>query len=466
MSGKPLRRYAAAKSDRLTADFMGNSNSANQIIASSLSLLRSRSRQLCMDNDYAKRFLGMVSANVVGSNGIALQSSLSTRDGKPISKIRDVVEHHWRVWGKRDNCTMSGRSTWRDVQNQIIRALARDGEVLVRKVKGGNLPYGMALHVIEADYLAHTYNLNDSKRIITMGVEHNGYGKPIAYHLYNKHPGDRNGHLLNENLERVPAEDLLHLYVEDRPGQMRGVPWFHTAIRRLNMLGKYEEAEQVAAREAASKMGFFYSPDGTGLTGEQDEKGNLITESEPGMFEQLPDGVHFSAYDPQHPVSAFSDFVKAVLRGAASGLGVSYNTLANDLEGVNFSSIRSGVLEEREQWRSLQAWFIDQFCQPVFDAWLETAVLTNDDMQNAFERYGDRLSQVRWQPRGWAWVDPLKDQQANKGAIDLGVLTRSDIAAQQGKDLEEIFEQLAREQALAKQFGLALESGKSGEVNE
>ncbi|MBK7121299.1 MAG: phage portal protein [Comamonadaceae bacterium] len=62
--------------------------------------------------------------------------------------------------------------------------------------------------------------------------------------------------------------------------------------------------------------------------------------------------------------------MKTRLRSIASGMGVTYHGLANDLEGVNFSSIRSGTLEERDAWMVLQDWFAEAFLRPVFGEWL------------------------------------------------------------------------------------------------
>ena len=76
----------------------------------------------------------------------------------------------------------------------------------------------------------------------------------------------------------------------------------------------------------------------------------------------------------------------------------------------------------------------------------------------------EKFTEVAWQPRGWSWVDPLKDQQANAEGVALGVMTRQDIAAAQGKDLEEIFEQLQREKSLADQYGLSFEAEPTEEI--
>ena len=147
------------------------------------------------------------------------------------------------------------------------------------------------------------------------------------------------------------------------------------AINALKMLHGYREAELVAARVSAAKMGFITSPDGDGYTGEDLEDTHApIMNAEPGSFEQLPAGMTVQSFDPQHPVTAFSDFHKAVLRGISSSLGVSYAALASDLESVNYSSIRQGALDERDHYRTLQQLMIDHFVMPVFEAWLAAAM--------------------------------------------------------------------------------------------
>lgn len=242
----------------------------------------------------------------------------------------------------------------------------------------------------------------------------------------------------------------------ERPSQSRGVPWMHSAMTRLNMLGGYEEAELIAARVGASKMGFFVSPDGAGYTGQDEEDGAPIMEADPGTFEQLPSGMDFRTFDPEHPVTAFSDFEKAILRGIASGLDISYNTLANDLEGINFSSIRHGSLEDRDTYRMLQRWVIEHFCEEVFEDWLLMS-MTTGRITLPITKF-DKFNAPVWRARGWSWVDPLKDIQANNLAVEQGTKTRTMIAAEQGLDIEEVFEQLAFEKQLADQYGLKFQS--------
>ena len=460
---KPRRRkqhkrlFAAAQQDNLTADFLGTYLNANSELLHGLETIRGRSRQLANDNDHFRKFLQLVKSNVVGVNGIVLQSKARQKNGELDRADIKIIEKAWQEWSRKENASMSGRLSWIDQQRVIIETVARDGEVLIQKVKGADNPFGFSLHVMECDRLNILNNQRPQQgNRVTMGVEHDSWGKAHAYHLLSEHPGDTNGAAYGGlQYKSIPASDVIHAFMTERPEQLRGLPWAVTAIRRLNTLGKYEEAELVAARLGASKMGFFTSPDGEGYVpdDESDDLG-LISEVEPGIFEQLPEGMGFQAFDPTHPTTAFDAFTAAILRGVSSGLNVAYSSLSNDLTSVNFSSIRSGVIDEQDQWKMIQKWMIEPVCVPVFQEWLKMPITTGALPSPMSRLY--KFQAVAWQPRGWQWVDPLKDVKAQVEAIKLGVLSRADVAAAQGKDLDEVFEQLKREEDRAKELGLTI----------
>jgi lambda family phage portal protein len=128
---------------------------------------------------------------------------------------------------------------------------------------------------------------------------------------------------------------------------------------------------------------------------------------------------------------------------------------------VNFSSIRAGLLDERDMWRVRQQWLIESFHKPVFRMWLQQAILAgrvNVQMRDEEEI----LDQIEWHPRGWPWVDPQKDMQANIEGVQNGFSTRSRVLAAQGYDLEDTLEELAAEEALIKSYGLKLGTDAKG----
>ena len=170
---------------------------------------------------------------------------------------------------------------------------------------------------------------------IKMGVEVDKYDKPVAYHLYKDHPYDRNYLAENQHII-VPASEIIHAYLPSRAEQTRGVSLVATSMANVKMLNGYLEAEIVAARVGASKMGFFTSPDGDGYVGdgEFEDTFNPSMNAQAGVFEQLPAGMDFKEFSPTHPTSAFDSFTTSVLRSIASGLNISYHSLSNDLTSV------------------------------------------------------------------------------------------------------------------------------------
>ena len=447
------RSFAAAKARDIYAGFLGTSASINDDLRHGLRTLRFRSREICQDNDYASRFLNMVAANVVGNNGIRLQNQAVGPDGTPDAENRTKIETAWKAWGSRGVCDVTGRMSWVDAQNLIVKTLARDGEVLIVDHVGYGNGFGYAIQVLECDRLDENMNteLQNGNRIV-MGVEEDPFGKPVAYHLLADHPGDRIRSFHGRWYERIPAERVNHLFILVRPEQSRGYPWLTTAMLRLNMLGGYEEAEWTAARISSCKMGVITTPDGDSFDGDdEDADGNLVMDTEPGEWRQLAKGQQFDTFDPKHPNSSYGDFVKGVIRGAASGLNVTYTALANDLEGVNFSSIRAGVLDERDSWRALQSFVTDALCDRVYRVWLGHAFLGNLDIP---PRKLPLVAPARWVPRGWAWVDPLKDVEAAERAVALGIGTRTDAAAALGRDFNDVVAQLAKENEILEEAGL------------
>lgn len=454
------RAYHAAKVSRLNTDWVTGATSANSEIKGSLKALRARARQLERDNDYARRYFKALENNVLGSNGVQLQAKAKDIDGTSDTFANNAIERAWKKWGRMGNCTVTGKHSWHDVQRVVLRSVARDGSVLVRKVRGYDNAFRYALQILEADLLAHDMNGMDKKtgNSIRMGVEQDKWEKPVAYHLHSSHEGDDFPLSDSRKTERVPADEILHVYMSERPHQATGVPWLCSAMSRLNQLSAYEEAELISARIGASKMGFYVKGEGgEGYQGEEDASGNLITEAEPGSFEQLPAGLDFKTFDPQHPTGNYQHFIKACLRGVASGLGISYNSLASDLEGVNYSSIRAGLLEEREEWQSIQRWFITHLLDEVYADWLNYALLSGE-LQLPAGKYS-KFRSVEWKARRWPWVDPLKDAQANILQISNGLKSRRQIVSEAGGDIEDTYNQIADDVALAEGKGISVDAG-------
>lgn len=450
---KGRRSFAGAQTTHLTASWTNQSTHVNADLQQGLVKLRGRSRDLEQNNDYARKFLSMVETNVVGHSGFSLFCEPPTPKGT-VDRL-DAARLETEFWKWATDCEVTGLS-FVELQRLFIRTVARDGEVLVRDVARGTFGYQMQL--IDPQRLDDQYS-DDlvSGNKVRMGVEYDAIGAVHAYWLTETDAADpRNAATLGGRKRvRVPAAECRLYFPRQSIGQLRGIPMMSSALLRMQMLGGYEEAAVVAARVGAAKLGALKSQDGD-ISGMGEPSGaDTMIDGEPGSFINLPPGTELQAWNPDYPHQQFGEFVRACLRGISSGLGVSYATLANDLENVNYSSIRAGVLEEREVWKALQGWMIDAFLVPMFGKWLRFALVSGQLDPLPVSRY-DKFATHRWQGRRWDWVDPEKDMNANILAIQYGLKSRKEIVAEQGRDLADVWSDLEQEQADAKAAGIVL----------
>lgn len=441
-AGAQVRRFEAARLDRLTSDWLATNASINHELQSDLDRLRARGRQLVNNNDYARKFRGMVENNIVGPAGVRLQARVEDGPGRPDRLANIAVEQAWAEWGAA--CDVTGQMSLRDLCEALVGALPSDGEFLVRLVKGADAGnrFNLALQVIDVDRIDTAFNGSWGGNTVIMGVEVNAWRRPVALHLFAAHPSD--GARSSRQRIRVPADELLHRFKVERAEQVRGIPWMAPGMLSLHHLGGFMLSAVLAAEHGANHYGFFTTPDGVpppiggAQAGGQGDGAEQITTSQPGTFDTLPTGYGFTPFDSKYPNEVFAPFVKTALQRVATGWRVAYHSLANDLEGVNFSSIRSGTLEERDRWSADQSWFIGAFLEPVYRAWLQMALLSGAIAMPGGSKLPasklDKFARHEWQPRRWDWVDPRADMESRVLGIRAGLLNPYDVAAAMGGD--------------------------------
>lgn len=457
-----LRRFDAAIVNRLTASWLSVNTSIDAELRTDLDRLRARSRDLFKNNEYAAKFGRTVKSNVIGPEGFRFQARAADAGNLDIMANKAIEKAFWQ-WSRPDQCDVRGKRSFADLCAAAMLAVARDGEYLIRKRRGAGAGFfGYQLQLLDVDRLDTLYNVmpGNGRNAVINGVEVDQWRKPVAYHLWNRHPGEAAD--AERQRARVPADEIFHGFIPLEDEQTRGVPWLHAVMRRMNDLNGYREAAVIAARIGAAKMGFFTAPDGdpSAVADEKTKDGEFITEATPGTFGVVPAGYDFKTFNPDYPHEQFDAFCKAALRGIASGIPGSYHSLANDLEGVSFSSIRSGTLEERDEWMAIQRWLITSLLVPVYEDWLDMALLRgavllpNGSALPLAKK--TKFLDHQWQGRRWQWVDPLKDMAASVLAIENGLASPQQIAAQTGRDIEEVIDDLATFQQLLKARGVVL----------
>jgi lambda family phage portal protein len=465
--------YQAAQIDRLTDDWIIATLSPDQEIRMALRNLRARARQLAINNPHCKKFLDAAEEQVIGANGVALEVSFP-EEFTGVEQLGRQIEKQWSRFA--ECCTADQKMPLPEWSALWLRTFLADGECFTDHVKGyPHNPWNFALQAIDADQVDISWQRLKSpgsktgENEIRMGVELDEWRRPVAYWLYSGHPSESPG----VRRDRVLADRIQHAFIQRRVNQTRGVPALHAAMYLMNMLGEYSKNELVASRWAACKMAFLVSKAGDEYAGgkqETDSDGNpvtapdgpMIVDAAPGMFEQLPEGIEPKVIDWQHPSQNYETFSTACLRGIAAGLNTSYATLTGDLREVNFSSIRQGILSERDSWAVMQRFVVDHLCWPLFRAWLPMAIVTRQIVLPPSMQLDDVYEAVLWTPRGWDWVDPSKDVQASITAIRSGLSTYQRECAKRGLDWRKVLTQRAVENSFAAKLGLALDLTTAG----
>src|SRR6185312_5728235 len=269
---------------------------------------------------------------------------------------------------------------------------------------------------------------------IKMGIEQDKWGRPLFYHLWTAHPTDPQG---KERIA-VPANDIIHLYIQRRPQQSRGVPWMAPVVVDLKMLGGYRESELVAARASAGKMGFVEQVNAENAPPVNPREGakTLRWQSNPGTIERLRPGEAFKEWDPKHPSTAFEHFDKAILRSIAGALRVSYISLSGDLSNTSFSSGRVGMLAERAVYQAMQQRIVRKVLTPIYRRCLRMSILSGAlDLSSMDEK---KYWNVTWHPRAFPWIDPVKDISEKEHLVGMGASSITRICKETGVDFEQI----------------------------
>ena len=469
------RAYEAASSGRLNqgGGWFASISSADTEIFAAGRALRDQSRDLVRNNPHAAKAVAALVSNIIG-NGIMPRPK--TGDKAKDRRIRTAFD----VWSLNAECDADGELDWCGMQTLACREMVEGGEVLARRrVRRASDGYSVPLQVqlLEADFLDPFRNGPlESGSLTIQGIEiaQSGplIGKRTAYWLYPNHPGgmwwSASGGLTSRP---VPATEVLHLYERQRT-QARGVPWLTPAITTLKDLADYELAEIVRKKIEACNVAVVTTDDDSEIginrvnsqtlasegadgppAGVFDIHGFPVESFEPGMIAYARGGkeVRFNA---PATIGGYNEYKVSQLRSAAAGVRLPYELLSGDLSQVNFSSIRSGLIEFR---RAVSAWqwqqVIPLFCQPIWEWWCEAAYLGG-----VIE---DPVVPVDWATPRFEWVNPVDDVMADNMSIRSGLRSWEDVVASGGRDPDTVFEEIAAFQEKARVRGVVLDSDPS-----
>lgn len=464
------RGYDGAKNDRTNSNWRTENRSPDMELMTDANAIRARARDLVRNNAYAKGIVNALLRNVVGC-GIVPQARVMNESDESIEALNDQFDTLFDRWARVADAT--GRLTFWEIQRLVYREVIEAGECLVHFTTvedDRSRPVSLALELIDADRLAEDYLAlrraspaagNEIRR----GVEVDSLGRPVAYWLYPGHPADLYSGFVTPI--RRPASEFLHLYKCDRIGQTRGVSLFAPLISWLKNLGYYVDNELQASAVAScftAAITTLGGPADGGLlaadeTSGSDSDANAFEYLQPGMVARLLPGEKLETVDPTRPNSSADAWINLMLRSMAVGAGLSYERMAKDYSKTNYSSARASDLEDRREFRADQEWLEYHLVGPVWQRFIETAVLEQKVSLPASALVSDyaRYTAHAYQAPGWEWVDPVKEAQSSQLALQANLTTLADELGQRGRDLMDTLRQRQREKELLEEFGLAPE---------
>jgi len=443
----------AAEASRLEYSWPSFPVSVDAHIYQEWMTLVARSRHAAENHDHLRKYVQLVRDNVAGPSGFNLNAQIRDPSGTIDGRASKAIEAAYEEFSRKGNFDTTGTLSRSDAERMILSSWATDGEMICVVQYGRQFPHGIAFQFVDPIRLDPTsYQKLPNGNVIRHGIEMDEDNRPVAYHFREqdeRHYGYVIGHRTTGI--RIPAHNVIHWFLPEKVGQKRGLPPTRTALWRLRMIAGFEDAAITNARVGASKTGFMKN-----LDAEENPK-PLILDVKPGVIEDIGNR-EFLPFTPQFPEATIETFLRTLLRSSGAGLNVSYHNLANDLTSVNFSSIRQGALDEREVWKGLQNSFCEGVVVPMYEKWLECALLneliTINGKPLKFERL-EKYKAVSFTGRRWPWIDPAAEQTANERAVAQGFKSRSEVIREtSNRDPEDVWDEIQRENKELEERGI------------
>lgn len=472
-------QFAGARTDKTSMrNFRPLAGSADSDAIGDLPTLRARSRDLARNAPIARGARNTSKTNIVGA-GLRMSSSLQ----REVLGISDEAAEAWEdnaevlfdLWASSKMASVDRKANFYELQGVAFTSAWDSGDCFaLRRYKESTSFLALCVQMIEADRVCTPSDRTvprPGEPEIRDGVELDGDGEAVAYHLLNQHPGD--SALIQtykpEDWARIPARGargaplMLHLMEMDRIGQTRGIPMLAPVIEALKQLDRYAEAELMAAVVSAFFTVFIKTTDGnsgdgnTGLippaAGPFGGDGNPGVGSNEmalgsGTIVDLADGEDVSIANPNRPNPNFDPFFLAVIRQIGIALGIPYEVLIMHFSS-SYTASKAAIETARQFFTDRRVWLARNFCQPVYE-WFLTEMVARG-LIDAPGFLDDPVKRMAWCGSKWLGRAPIvldaeKDARAAELWIDLGVETVESITTEKnGGDWWRNQEQRGRE---------------------
>lgn len=467
------RQYNMAQVDRLSAEWNAFARSFNYDIKIGGAAMLARGRELYQNDPHAKKIVRNFVRGIIGSNGFTLRNKAGEwkQIGNEWKFVLDTlanskINEAWYQYGIKKYISIEGDQTSREHDKTILTSCFVDGEIFIRPLEGKSFnPFGFTTQLITSEMVDWKLNKElPNGNFIVMGIEVTPYFKKAAYWIRKHDPKTETdyGYNWSSNYERIPADKIIHLYKKETVHQLRGITQFAPVGIRLKMLYGIEEAALVRMRASANVPWVYEEiPNQLGGSGSlasvgnsKDASGNQIIESEKGSILTAPKGYQVKSLESDFPGQTYGPFKDGILHSAAAGVNQEFASVSGDWSGYNYSVSRAANEEPRDEHKDNQAWYAEQYKNPIFAQWLAMALLSNQLTLPFTEEKFEKFNRPYFFGRRWQYANPTDEMTSNILGLQSFQKSFESILADQGLDLEEQLDQIVTERDMFKKKGL------------
>jgi len=449
-----LRNYDAAGFGRVNNNWRAYNQSADMTDRYSRDQIRARARDLERNSDFMGALLSAYERNIIGG-GYTVQPKTGT------PALDDELIRLWNLWCKKQNCDVTGTQSFMELMRMAIIRKKIDGGILFLKryTSDGLLPFKLqVLEVDELDITAIKPRTEGGK--VVNGIEYDRYNKPVGYFI-KQYSVD--GFAETEPYY-VDAKDVMFLFSKRRPSQLREMPDFTQTITRIRDANEFMTAVSVKERIEACFSVFIKRaappPSGFGRSGGVDESGNpayLGKTVSPGMIQYLNPGDEVTAFNPTGQGADATNHIKTHERLIGSGQGISYEAMSRDMSLSNYSSARQGLIEDELTFRK-DIELLIELMDEIYETFVISCILSGRVTVPDFWGNKDAYLSHKWIRAPKQWIDPLKESNANRIAMQTGQKTFAQICAENGRDWKATLEEMAEIKDFGEGLGLDMDS--------
>jgi len=361
------------------------------------------------------------------------------------------LETLMRDWSAKGACDAGGRHSLARLVRMMEARRTIDGDVFLLRLAGGTL------QPIEGDRVQTPVGgipggkaASDPARLIH-GVQLDAAGRAAAYAVCRRvQTSDFSPSAGSFEFERlVSAANLYQHAWYERFDQVRGISPMAPALNTLQDL--YEGFDYALAKMKISQLFglIFYREQADRLAPteatDEDGTGYEVDFGKGPVTLTLDPGDKAQWLESKTPSTEFQTFSQTMISVALKALDIPYSMFAENF--TNYSGARQALLQYQlscELKRADVADLLNWITAWRTLLWIEAGEL---DV---------RPEDVKWEwvAKGIAWIDPLKEVQADVQAIGAGLYSRTRVLREQGLDFREVIDELAAEVEYMKSKGL------------